>query len=235
MARGTETEVSAYEGEVESLTRPTPPVWASVSSSGRPTARGARSASPGPGRSTPTSLPPRWPTHATTPASPRPTPTSSWPCPTASRRWSSTSGTTAWAAPRWRRRSRWRSSSNGPPGRRPAGPAGLLRRLLRQPRRGGAGLHDRHLLLAPPHQCVALGGRHRRGGGRDTDGERVQRRPRAVRAGARRGDGRRRPPAPRAYWAPRKRVRPIAPWSSTRGWCRRCSGSSPRPCRARRS
>ena len=113
-----------------------------------PTAPAARSASPGPGRSTRTSSPPRWPTPATTPASPRPTPTSSWPNPTASPPWSSTCGTTASRRRPWRRRSRWRIElERATRCRRPPGPAGLVGRLLGQPGGGGTGLDHRHLVV----------------------------------------------------------------------------------------
>ena len=171
----------------------------------------------------PTSSPPPWPTPATTPASPRPTPTSCWPCPTGSRPWSSTCGTTASAARRWRRRSPWRSSWSGPPGAadprvRQVSSADYSDSRAEVALASTTGISS----VAAPDQRLPLGRRHRGGGRRDADRRRLQRRPRPGRAGARRGDGRRRAAGhPHARGA-EGAARPTAPWSSTRASCPRC-------------
>ena len=138
--------------------------------------------------------PPRWPMPATTPASPPPTPTWSWPSPTGCPPSNSTCGTTGWPDARWRRRSRWPSSSS-------AGHAAADPRV-RQVSSADYGDSAAEVALAsttgischgPAHDCRLSVDGHRRRGRRHPDRWRVQRRARARRdLDARRGHGRRR-------------------------------------------
>ena len=112
VTRGTDTEVRAYEGEVESLTS------ADSSGVGIRVLVDAGDGGSQVGFAWAGSLDPRdrrrrWPTPATTPASPRPIPTWSWPSPTAWRRvaldlWDDG----VWHRRPWRRRSPWPSTSS---------------------------------------------------------------------------------------------------------------------------
>ncbi len=148
VTRGTDTEVRAYEGEVESLT--------SADSSGvgirvlldGPAGEGSRLGFAWAGSLDPDrDRRPRWPTPATTPASPPRTPTSCWPRPTAS----PPSNIDLWddgvvTTPMEKKVALALELERATRARRPPGPPGLLGRLLRQPGRGGARLDHRHLV-----------------------------------------------------------------------------------------
>ncbi len=111
VARGSETEVRAYDGEVESLT--SADLGRHRHPGGRrPPARlrlGRHARRVGP-RARP------WPRPGTTPASPRPTSTCGWPSPTAWPPCRSTCGTRAWLRSRRHGRSTWPSPSRRRPG-----------------------------------------------------------------------------------------------------------------------
>ncbi len=110
----------------------------------------------------------------------------------------------------------------GDAGRRPEDPAGVLGRLLGQPGGGGARLDDRHLVVPEAHQRLPLGRRHRRRGGGDPD--------RAPGSASAAGPASCCPTRRRttpcfgrpACSAPRRCPRRTARSSSTRGWSPRC-------------
>ena len=219
VARGTDTEVRAYEGEVESLT--------SADSSGvgirvlvdgdGPTGAAAGSASRGPARSTPTS------SRATLAdardnarfATPDPDVVLAEPDGVAASR----------ARPLGRRRRRdpdgaegraGRSISSGPPAPPTPGSARSPRPTTRDSRVEVALASTTGISSSPEaHDGLPLGGRHRRRGSRHADRRGLQRRPRTRRSRPRGGDGRRRRCAPSACSAPRSRSRRAAPSCST--------------------
>ena len=121
------------------------------------------------------------------------------------------------------------------PGRRPAGPPGVVGRLRRQPGGGGAGLDDRasrRPAAAPTPSC------------RSTPSPARAPTPRPAAASAS-GAGPATSIRTRRWTtpccgrpgcsAPASPARGAARSSSTPAWCRPCSASSPPPCRARRS
>ena len=235
VGRGTETEVRAYEGEVESLS--------SADSAGvgirvvleAPMGRAARSASPGPAPSTRTSWPRPWPTPATTPASPRPTRRGAG---RARRRRAGGArpvGRGRGLPPRPRRRSSWPWSSSVRPRGRPPGPAGRRRPTTATAGGGGPGLDHRDLVVprgGPRPSCRSTPSP---GEGAEPDRDGVQRGPGPWRARSPTKAARRRRAARhRACSVRRRSRRAAAPWSSTPAWSRRCWPWSPRRCRARR-
>ena len=215
--------------------RPIPQVSGSGLCWGTPTTGAARSASHGPGHSTPTSSPPPWPMLVTTPASPLRTPMSSWPRPTASKPWSSTCGTTASARHRWRKRSC--SAIELERATRAADPK------IRQV--SSADYSDSRVEVALASTTGIVSWRRRTnaflsvdaiaGEGAETQtgtGFSIGRGPANSVPDEAMDDAVLR--ATRMVGAQKVRSR-TARWSSTPVWSRRCWGSSPQPCPARRS
>ena len=233
VARGDETEVRAYDGEVESLT-------SADSRRRHPASSGASTARPPArlrlGRLARARCWPRpWPRPGTTPASPRRTPTSCWPGPTGWPPSTSTCGTTASARDADDDKVALaleleRATRAADPRIRQV----VVGRLLRRAGGGGAGLDHRDPVLEPQDVGLPLGRGHRRRRRRHPDRQRVQRGPGLRRPRPRRGHGRCRPPGRPHARAPPRAPRAAARWSSTPGWSPPCCRWCRRPCRARR-
>ena len=229
MARGDETEIRAYDGEVESLT--------SATSAGHRHPGGQSttgSVSPGPDPSMARCPRRHWPRRGTTPPSPPPTSTSDWPHPTGWPPSPSTCGTTGWARCPPPTRSSWPWASKPPA--RAADPR------IRQVDHADYGDGSVEVALVSTtgirassrktSSYLSVGVIAGEGDASQT-GERLQRRTGASTASTRTRPSATRSPGRYACSGP-PRVPPSArPWSSTAGWPPRSCRWSPRPFPAR--